>query len=130
MIFFLSWRHKILQFKQFNHKVNHFYVHPNDGPNLVTVLAKLNDNNYSTWRRSMCIALRAMNKIPIIDGPCQFLNLMISIKHYEKDATIWYILASLTQFLLQLLKPFISMEIPFDVCNDLKERFSILTMFM
>lgn len=44
-----------------------FYVHSSDGHNFVTITFKIDDNNYAIWRRSMCRALWAKHKLPIID---------------------------------------------------------------
>nr|GEX12930.1 retrovirus-related Pol polyprotein from transposon TNT 1-94 [Tanacetum cinerariifolium] len=43
---------------------NHpLYLHPNDHPGLILILKKLTgSDNYSTWKRSMIIALNARNK--------------------------------------------------------------------
>jgi hypothetical protein len=45
-----------------------FFLHHGDSPGAVLVSQTLNDNNYSTWRRSMKMALTAKNKLGFIDG--------------------------------------------------------------
>ncbi|GJW27905.1 cysteine-rich receptor-like protein kinase 8 [Tanacetum coccineum] len=45
------------------------YFHQNDHPGLVLISKKLTGSeNYSTWRRSMMIALNARNKLKLING--------------------------------------------------------------
>ncbi|GJT44894.1 cysteine-rich receptor-like protein kinase 8 [Tanacetum coccineum] len=45
------------------------YFHQNDHPGLVLISKKLTrSENYSTWRRSMMIALNAKNKLKLING--------------------------------------------------------------
>nr|GEY48125.1 cysteine-rich RLK (receptor-like protein kinase) 8 [Tanacetum cinerariifolium] len=49
---------------------NHpLYLHPNDHPRLILISKKLTrSDNYSTWKRSMMIALNARNKYKIVTG--------------------------------------------------------------
>ncbi|GJT33972.1 cysteine-rich receptor-like protein kinase 8 [Tanacetum coccineum] len=49
---------------------NHpLYLHPNDHPGLILISKKLTGSeNYSSWKRSMMIALNAKNKIKIVIG--------------------------------------------------------------
>ena len=45
------------------------YFHQNDHPGLVLISKKLTGSeNYSTWKRSMMIALNARNKMKLING--------------------------------------------------------------
>ncbi|GKC67099.1 cysteine-rich receptor-like protein kinase 8 [Tanacetum coccineum] len=45
------------------------YFHQNDHPGLVLISKELNGlKNYSTWRRSMMIALNARKKLKLING--------------------------------------------------------------
>ncbi|GKC72139.1 cysteine-rich receptor-like protein kinase 8 [Tanacetum coccineum] len=45
------------------------YFHPNDHPGLLLISKKLlGSKNYSTWRRSMLIALSAKNKLRLVNG--------------------------------------------------------------
>ena len=52
---------------------NHpLYLHPNDHPGLILISKKLTgSDNYSTWKRSMMIALNAKNKLSIVNGDYQ-----------------------------------------------------------
>jgi hypothetical protein len=45
-----------------------FFLHHGDSPGAVLVSQTLNGDNYSTWRRSMEMALTAKNKLGFIDG--------------------------------------------------------------
>ncbi|XP_071740217.1 uncharacterized protein [Rutidosis leptorrhynchoides] len=49
---------------------NHpLFLHQNDHPGLILIAKKLTgSNNYSSWRRSMTIALNAKNKLQIVTG--------------------------------------------------------------
>ncbi|PWA89235.1 Cysteine-rich RLK (receptor-like protein kinase) 8 [Artemisia annua] len=49
---------------------NHpLYLHPNDHPGLILISKKLTrSDNYSSWKRSMMIALNAKNKLKIVTG--------------------------------------------------------------
>ncbi|XP_071708394.1 uncharacterized protein [Rutidosis leptorrhynchoides] len=49
---------------------NHpLYLHQNDHPGLILISKKLTgSDNYSSWRRSMMIALNAKNKLKIVTG--------------------------------------------------------------
>ena len=49
---------------------NHpLYLHPNDHHGLILILKKLTGSeNYSSWKRSMMIALNAKNKLKIVNG--------------------------------------------------------------
>ncbi|GKA76543.1 cysteine-rich receptor-like protein kinase 8 [Tanacetum coccineum] len=45
------------------------YFHQNDHPGLILILKKLTGSeNYSTWKRSMMIALNARNKLKLVNG--------------------------------------------------------------
>lgn len=50
--------------------VNHpLYFHPQDHPGMILIAKKLTGSeNYSTWKRSMMIALSARNKIKLVNG--------------------------------------------------------------
>lgn len=47
---------------------NHpLYLHPNDHPGMILISKKLTgSDNYSTWRRSIMIALNVINKLKIV----------------------------------------------------------------
>ena len=47
-------------------------LHPNDHPGLILISKKLTgSDNYSTWKRSMMIALNAKNKLKLVTGEYQ-----------------------------------------------------------
>src|ERR1044072_3127199 len=47
---------------------NPFYLHPSDNPGLVLVSRQLTEDNYSSKKRSMILALTSNNKIGFVDG--------------------------------------------------------------
>ncbi|XP_022142327.1 uncharacterized protein LOC111012468 [Momordica charantia] len=47
---------------------NPYYLHHSDNTSLVLVSDLLNENNYTSWSRSMIIALTVKNKIGFVDG--------------------------------------------------------------
>ena len=51
-----------------NNAFNPFFLYHFDHPGLVLVSKPLNDDNYSTWCRSMTISLNAKSKLGFIDG--------------------------------------------------------------
>ena len=52
-------------------KDNPFYPHPSDNPGLVLVSQPLGEDNYSSWKRAMVLALESKNKIGFVDGSIQ-----------------------------------------------------------
>ncbi|GJW51676.1 cysteine-rich receptor-like protein kinase 8 [Tanacetum coccineum] len=45
------------------------FLHQTDHPRLILISKKLNgSNNYSSWKRSMVIALNAKNKMKLVTG--------------------------------------------------------------
>ncbi|GKF42275.1 cysteine-rich receptor-like protein kinase 8 [Tanacetum coccineum] len=50
------------------------YFHPQDHPGMILISKKFTcSENYSTWKRSMMIALSARNKLKLVNG--EFENL-------------------------------------------------------
>lgn len=47
---------------------NPLYLHHSDHPGVVLVSQLLTEENYSTWSRAMIMALRAKNKLGLVDG--------------------------------------------------------------
>lgn len=45
-----------------------FYLHPSDNPRPVLVLQHLTEDNFSSWRRAMLMALDGKNKVGFVDG--------------------------------------------------------------
>lgn len=47
---------------------NPFFIHPSDSPGIALVSQVLTDDNFSSWRRAMKMALIAKDKLGFIDG--------------------------------------------------------------
>lgn len=47
---------------------NPYYLHPSDHPGLVLVSQPLSDDNYTSWKRAMTMALNGKNKFGFVDG--------------------------------------------------------------
>ena len=102
-----------------------YFVHPSDGPGLVTVLPKLTGSNYHSWARSMKRALGGKMKIEFIDG-----SLPAPVDSFDPSLRAWnrcnmlvhsWIMNSVSDSISQSI---VFMENALDVWNDLKERFS------
>ena len=44
------------------------YLHPSDNPGMVLVLKVFNGTGFSTWKRSMMIALSPKSKVGLVNG--------------------------------------------------------------
>jgi len=53
---------------EINNPSHNLFLHPSDNPNNVLVNVLLNGRNYSTWRKSMEIALIATNELGFVLG--------------------------------------------------------------
>ena len=45
-----------------------YFLHHSDSPGMILVSQLLNGDNYSSWSRSMSIALSVKNKLGFVDG--------------------------------------------------------------
>ncbi|KAM2222827.1 hypothetical protein ACFXTI_016930 [Malus domestica] len=61
-----------------------FYIHHSDNPGMYLVSTPLTGNNYSTWSRSMRIALSAKNKFGFVDGSVKKLS-----DNKATEAALW-----------------------------------------
>lgn len=68
--------------------VNHpLYFHQNDHPGLILISKKLvGSENYSTWKRSLTIALNAKNKLKIVNGEFKEPELGSDLRNYWERA--------------------------------------------
>ncbi|GJZ66814.1 retrovirus-related pol polyprotein from transposon TNT 1-94 [Tanacetum coccineum] len=65
------------------------FFHQNDHPGLILISKKLiGSNNYSSWKRSMMIALSERNKLKLINGEFEELQLIHQSGHYGKEPMI------------------------------------------
>lgn len=68
----------------FNSPNHPLYLHPNDHLGLVLISKKLTgSDNYSSWKRSMMIALSAKNKLRIVTGE------YVEPNNYAKERVMW-----------------------------------------
>ncbi|XP_019192722.1 PREDICTED: uncharacterized protein LOC109187017 [Ipomoea nil] len=99
------------------------YLHITKNPNLVLVSPPLTELNYSSWSRSMKIALEVKNKFGLVDGliPCP--------SHLDARYTVWrrcnnivcsWILKSLNSTIAESV---LYCEKAQDIWNKLKERY-------
>lgn len=103
------------------------YPHSNDHPGLVLISKKLTGSmNFSTWKRSMMIALGAKNKLKIINGSFTepATNSLIRL-HWERtnDMVISWILNTLSDQISNSLNYVHSAS---DLWNELQEHYSQL----
>ena len=47
---------------------NPYFTHHSDHPGLVLISKPLNEDNYSTWKRAMTLALNSKNKLGFVNG--------------------------------------------------------------
>ena len=47
---------------------NSYFIHHSDHPGLVLISKPLNEDNYSTWKRAMTLALNSKNKLCFVNG--------------------------------------------------------------
>ncbi|XP_017416433.1 uncharacterized protein LOC108327215 [Vigna angularis] len=101
-----------------------YYLHPGENPGLTLIAQTLNENNYSSWSRSMRRALLSKNKTKFIDG---------SIKKPQKTDALFdawercnvMILSWITKTLSpQIAESVIYVEEAKELWDELKERFS------
>ncbi|XP_017438036.1 uncharacterized protein LOC108344080 [Vigna angularis] len=101
-----------------------YYLHPGENPGLTLIAQTLNENNYSSWSRSMRRTLLSKNKTKFIDG---------SIKKPQKTDALFdawercnvMILSWITKTLSpQIAESVIYVEEAKELWDELKERFS------
>jgi hypothetical protein len=68
--------------------VNHpLYFHPQDHPGMILISKRLiGSENYSSWQRSMMIALNARNKLKLVNGEFEEPAVSSSIRPYWERA--------------------------------------------
>ncbi|XP_014490567.1 uncharacterized protein LOC106753288 [Vigna radiata var. radiata] len=112
------------QTDQASNPTSPFYLHPGENPGLTLITQVLNENNYSSWSRSMRRALLSKNKVKFIDG---------SIKRPQKTDVVYdawercnmMILSWITKTLSpHIAESVIYVEEAKKLWDELKERFS------
>ncbi|GJV03115.1 cysteine-rich receptor-like protein kinase 8 [Tanacetum coccineum] len=65
------------------------YFHPNDHPGLLFISKRLlGSENYSTWRRSVLIALSAKNKSKLVNGEYEEPDASSNLRTYWERANV------------------------------------------
>ncbi|XP_068309809.1 uncharacterized protein [Pyrus communis] len=102
-----------------------FYIHYSDNPGMHLVSTLLTGNNYSTWSRSMRIALSAKNKFGFVDGsvkkPSDKKATEAALWQRYNDMVLMWILNSVNSGLSNSV---VYAETAHAVWDDLKTRFS------
>ncbi|GJX68498.1 cysteine-rich receptor-like protein kinase 8 [Tanacetum coccineum] len=77
------------------------YFHPNDHPGLLLISKRLlGSENYSTWKRSMLIALSAKNKLKLVNGEYEEPSVSSNLRAYwerANDMLIFWILNTISK---------------------------------
>ncbi|XP_074346103.1 uncharacterized protein LOC141684864 [Apium graveolens] len=104
------------------------YLHNNDQPRMILISKKLlGSENYSSWKRSIQIALSAKNKLVIVTG--EFLSpseKSTLYAHWRRvnDMVITWILNTVFDEISNSMN---YMDSASDVWNELSERFSVVS---
>ncbi|KAA8518376.1 hypothetical protein F0562_015741 [Nyssa sinensis] len=102
-----------------------YFLHHGDSPGAVLVSQPLTGDNYSTWSRSMSMALSAKNKLGFIDGsisrPSQQTDKLFDAWSRCNNMVLSWILNSVSK---DLAASIIFIDTAAAVWKDLKERFS------
>lgn len=103
---------------------SHYFVHPSDGPNSITVTPVLSGSNYHVWARSMRRALGSKNKFRFVDGSIEPPSIMDpTYSAWERCNLLIHswIMNSVSE---SIAPSIVFIENAIDVWRDLKERFS------
>lgn len=104
------------------------FLHNNDQPGMVLISKKLlGSENYSTWKRSIQIALSAQNKLVIVNGeflPPSEKSPLYAHWRRVNDMVITWILNTVSDDISNSMN---YMDSAFDVWSELSERFSAVS---
>ncbi|XP_073265503.1 uncharacterized protein [Populus alba] len=109
-----------------NNAFDPFSLYHSNHPGLVLVSKPHNDDNYSTWCRSMMISLNVKNKLGFIDGTVQ----IPSVKSQPVDYTSWKRCNDMIlSWILNSISPELTDSVIYsttaqEVWEDLRDRFS------
>jgi len=79
-----------------------YYLHPSDAPGAIITAIKFDGKNYELWEKVVTMALTAKNKIALIDGTIQKLE--IKKGEYSLEANAWIIVNSMiTSWILNVI---------------------------
>ncbi|KAK4487002.1 hypothetical protein RD792_006317 [Penstemon davidsonii] len=101
-----------------------YFLHPSDGPGLLLVQNKLTGDNYTSWARSMSLALNVKHKIGFINGSISDPGHSDPILHdswsRNNDIVVSWILNSVSS---EIHSSIIYTTIAKEIWDDLKIRF-------
>ena len=101
-----------------------FYLHHSDSPGTVLVSQLLNGDNYTSWSRSMKIALSVKNKLGFVDGTILKPEIenaaLYNAWNRNNNIVLAWILNSVSK---EISSSIIFGESAFEVWKDLEERF-------
>ncbi|XP_022870712.1 uncharacterized protein LOC111389956 [Olea europaea var. sylvestris] len=104
---------------------NPYYLHHSDQPGLVLVTQPLIEENYSTWSRTMLMALSIKNKEGFVDGtikqPSETTTLELQQWRRCNNLVKAWLLNSISQ---DIRASIIYYQNAHEIWNDLKDRFS------
>ncbi|XP_022154608.1 uncharacterized protein LOC111021831 [Momordica charantia] len=101
--------------------LNPYYLHHTDNTELVLVTQPLTEENYSSWSRSMLIALSIKNKLGFIDGSISRpIGELLPAWIHNNHVVIAWILNSVSK---EISSSILFSESARDIWIDLKERF-------
>ena len=100
-----------------------FYIHHSDSPSAVLVSPSLSGDNYGTWVRAITMALRAKNKLGLVDGTIMKPNTQPESQKWERcnDLVSSWILNSVSN---EIRNSILYAENAREIWVDLRERFS------
>ncbi|KAF7824438.1 UBN2_3 domain-containing protein [Senna tora] len=107
-----------------NDRKDPYYIHPSENPGAQLVTNLLIENNYLVWSRSMWIALKAKNKLKLIDALCEPPQDVTSNEYMSwSDAdslVVGWITHAMTK---ELAEAYIFTPTTKDLWRDLKEKY-------
>ena len=101
-----------------------YFLHHSDSPGMILVSQLLNGDNYSSWSRSMSIALSVKNKLGFVDGtivkPSGTDLLLLNSWVRNNNIVISWILNSVSK---EISASILFSDSAVEIWNDLRERF-------
>ena len=101
-----------------------YFLHHSDSPGMILVSQLLNGDNYSSWSRSMSIALSVKNKLGFVDGtivkPSGTDLLLLNSWVRNNNIVISWILNSVSK---EISASTLFSDSAVEIWNDLRERF-------
>ncbi|KAF7841438.1 Retrovirus-related Pol polyprotein from transposon TNT 1-94 [Senna tora] len=109
---------------ELNDRKDPYYIHPSDNPGACLVTNLLNEKNYLVWSRSMWIALKAKNKLKLIDPACEPPEDVSSDEYVRWSNADSLVVGWITQAMTKdLSEAYIFTPTARDLWRDLKEKY-------